>query len=115
MLRRIATLPVPAGQAARRAQEIFGDEIGREKCLRNRLDQRHFWGLSGRETLNRPIRRGWRHRGPKLGQLGQNLAEGGRLVYIRRNRRGKTEVPDQKEPINDHYITKANRSRASDR
>src|SRR5271170_2060448 len=76
MLRRIATLPVPAGQAARRAQEIFGDEIGREKCLRNRLDQRHFWWLRGRETLNRPIRRGWRHRGPKLGQLGQNLAEG---------------------------------------
>jgi len=54
MLRRIATLPVPAGQAARRAQEIFGDEIGREKCLRNRLDQRHFWWLRGRETLNRP-------------------------------------------------------------
>jgi len=28
---------------------------GKEKCLRNRLDKRHFWGLRGRETLNRPI------------------------------------------------------------
>ena len=33
----------------------FGDEIGREKCLRNRLEKRHFWWLHGRETLNRPI------------------------------------------------------------
>jgi hypothetical protein len=28
---------------------------GREKCLRNRLDKRHFWWLRGRETLNRLI------------------------------------------------------------
>jgi hypothetical protein len=35
----------------------FGDEIGgREKCLRNRLDKRHFRGLHGRETPNRACR-----------------------------------------------------------
>jgi hypothetical protein len=24
----------------------FGEAVGREKCLRNRLDKRHFWGLA---------------------------------------------------------------------
>ena len=38
-------------------------------CLRNRLDKRHFWGLRGRETLNRPIparlAAPWTKTGPK--------------------------------------------------
>jgi hypothetical protein len=45
----------------------------------------------GRETLNEPLQARWQYRAQKLGQ---NLAEGSRLVYWRSsNRRVKTEIP----------------------
>src|SRR5229473_3063238 len=63
---------VASGIGGLRGGAGFGEAVGREGCLRNRLEKGHFWGLLGRETLNRPLRRGWQRRGPKLGQ---NLAE----------------------------------------
>ena len=59
----------------------FDDEMGgREKCLRNRLYKRHFWWLRGRETLNQPIPA---RLAALWAKLGQNLAQGGRLAYMR--------------------------------
>jgi len=50
------TAPGRRPQRDRRAAGAgFGEAVGREKCLRNRLEKRHFWGLHGRQTLNRPI------------------------------------------------------------
>jgi hypothetical protein len=31
----------------------FGQAVGREMCLRNRMEKRRFWGLHGRESLTR--------------------------------------------------------------
>jgi len=34
------------------AANLIDETEGREKCLRNRLEKRHFWGLRGHEALN---------------------------------------------------------------
>ena len=72
----------------------FDDERwGTEKCLRNRLDKRHFWGVAWPRNAKRaPSGRGWRQRGPKLDQtLPREAGWSIRGVEIGR---GKTEIPE---------------------
>ncbi len=42
---------------------------GREKCLRNRLEKRHFWGVAWRRNTKRA------HRGAASGTVDQNWAK----------------------------------------
>ena len=67
-----------SGIGAPRSAADLGDQIGGGRCLRTGLAEGHFWGLPGRETLKRPLPVPL---GGSVDQTGQNLAEGGRLVY----------------------------------
>jgi len=68
MPQRIVTLPVPAGQATRRAQLILMTTWGREKCLKIRPEKRRFHMFYANARQKRPLPRPGKHRGPKLGQ-----------------------------------------------
>ena len=63
--------------------------MGREKCLRNRLDKRHFRGLAWPQDA-KPAPPG--AAGSTVAKTGLNLAGGGRLVY-----RAELEPESKKE------------------
>jgi len=53
MLQEDCDAAVASGIGGPQSAADLGDEIGgMEKCLRNRLEKRHCWGLHGRERLN---------------------------------------------------------------